>query len=156
MKKIFIIFLLVVIFAIKLPAYDTYVSATGSNVTGDGSLNKRSEHNTYRLRFTQGIKQLNYLKWKADAFKLRSSIHKIKSGYTGKSDVFQTNSSNTFILEDTPFNLVLKDLNELGLAIWFMDDGSKDRISSNNFSEIENNQLKEMLFNKFKIHLLLN
>ena len=118
---------------------------------GDGSLNKRSKYNTYRLKFTQGIKQLNYLKWKADAFKLRSSIHEIKSGYTGKCNVFQTNSSNTFILEDTPFNLVLKDLNELGLAIWFMDDGSKDRISSNNFSEIENNQLKEMLFNKFKI-----
>ena len=111
---------------------------------GDGSLNKRSKYNTYRLKFTQGIKQLNYLKWKADAFKL-------KSWYTGKCNVFQTNSSNTFILEDTPFNLVLKDLNELGLAIWFMDDGSKDRISSNNFSEIENNQLKEMLFNKFKI-----
>lgn len=32
-----------------------------------------------------------------------------------------------------------------------MDDGSKDRINSNNFSEVENNQLKEMLFNRFKI-----
>ena len=119
---------------------------------GDGSLQKQSKFNTYRLNFTQGVKQLNYLKWKTDSFNLTNSIKPIKSGYTGKEDVYQSNYSPTFILDDAPFNLVLRDLDSLGLAIWFMDDGSKDRINSNNFSKEENEQLRDMLIRRFNLH----
>ena len=118
---------------------------------GDGCLQKQSIYNTYRLNFTQGIKQLDYLKWKTDAFNLTNSIKTIKSGYTNKENIFQSKYSPTFILEDTPFNLALKDLNPLGLAIWFMDDGSRYKINSNSFTKEENELLCKMLKDNFSI-----
>lgn len=118
---------------------------------GDGCLQKQSKYNTYRLNFTQGVKQLEYLKWKTNAFNLTNSIKPIKSGYTKKENIYQSTYSPTFILEDTPFNLVLKDLSPLGLAIWFMDDGSRYKINSNKFTEEENNLLCKMLKDKFNI-----
>ena len=129
---------------------------------GDGYLTKQSKLNTYRLKLTQGEKQLNYLKWKANSLTNNLKLTKIKSGYTGKLSIYQANASPTFILDDSPFELVLKNLDTLGLAIWLMDDGSvqfdskkKNRyltIHSNNFSEEENIKLALMLSSKFGLN----
>lgn len=129
---------------------DQYQIVLGSYL-GDGHLDKRSKFNTYRIKLTQGEKQLNYLRWKASCLQLEDTIHPIKSGYTGKSNVYQTAYSKTFVLPDSLFDLVIKDLNPLGLAIWFMDDGSKYKINSNNFTKEENEQLSSMLLERFGI-----
>jgi len=119
---------------------------------GDGSLSKRSDFNTYRLNFTQGVKQLNYLKWKNGLFDTLA-IKNIKSGYTGEMSIYQTNSSKTFILDNDPFTEVLNKLDLRGLAIWIMDDGSYQNnrvaIHSNAFTEYQNEQLRDMIITRF-------
>ena len=121
---------------------------------GDGYLDKRSKFNTYRLSFTQGEKQEEYFKSKLSAFNL--DYHTIKSGYTGKLNILHSDNTNTFILEDNPFELVLQNIDPLGLAIWYQDDGSLQhgthvRIYSESFMYQQNIQLSEMLYNRFGI-----
>ncbi|MGL5189262.1 MAG: hypothetical protein ACRC7S_06360, partial [Cetobacterium sp.] len=120
---------------------------------GDGCVDKRSEYNTYRIRFTQGYKQLGYLKMKAEVFNI-DKIVEMKSGYTGRKDVYQTNSSSTFITNDNMWNMV-SQMDARALAIWYMDDGSYVDgyccIHSNNFSYDENLELAIMLYLKFGI-----
>ena len=121
---------------------------------GDGYLDKRSKFNTYRLSFTQGKKQEEYFKSKISAFNL--DYHIIKSGYTNKLNILHSDNTNTFILEDNPFELVLKNIDPLGLAIWYQDDGSLQqgryvRIYSESFTYQQNIQLSEMLYNRFGI-----
>lgn len=131
---------------------DQYQVVLGSFL-GDGSLEKRSEFNTYRLKFTQGVKQKQYLEDKAAIFNI-SNIGNIESGYTGEKSIY-TAQSNTFVLEK-PIWRCLKDLDVLGLAIWYMDDGSlSDRnivtIHSNAFNEVECITLKNLLWNNFNL-----
>lgn len=92
---------------------------------GDGHIDKRSIYPTYRISFTHGIKQLNYLKTKSECFGIdNDKIKVIKSGYTNRKDIFQSNNSKTFILDEDINLLILNRFNEKALAIWFMDDGS--------------------------------
>lgn len=120
---------------------------------GDGCVNKRSDYNTYRIGFTQGYKQLGYLKMKADVFNI-DKIKEIESGYTGRKDVYQTNSSKTFITNDNMWNMV-SQMDARALAIWYMDDGSYVNgyctIHSNNFSYYQNLDLAILLYMKFGI-----
>ncbi len=124
---------------------------------GDGCLQKQSNYNTYRLSFTQSDAQLNYMKWKTDAFNLTNTLRKGKSGYTGKHNIWQSNTSPTFILKDNPFNLVLKDITALGLAIWIMDDGASTykgksiQISTGNLTLQQVTLIMSMLQNKFNL-----
>lgn len=117
---------------------------------GDGGLRQQSKYNTYRINFTQKEEHYAYLKYKADCLNI-NTIKTIKSGYTGKYSIKQSNYSKVFILEDNPFNLVLNKLDALGLAIWFMDDGSNRTIHTEGFTYEENIQLQELLSKRFQI-----
>ena len=132
---------------------DQYQICLGSYL-GDGHLDKRSNYNTYRLNFTQGNKQKSYFKSKLSAFNLK--YHTIKSGYTDKLSILHSDYTNTFILNDNPFELALQDINPIGLAIWYQDDGSLQhgthvRIYSEAFTYQQNIQLVDMLYNRFGI-----
>lgn len=123
---------------------------------GDGGLAQCSEFNTYRLNFTQGEKQLDYLLDKLKCFSLPKP-RLTKSGYTGKFSIYQSNYTSTFVLEDNPFNLVISKIDARGLAIWLMDDGSYCSrsqtiiIHSNNLTKEQNIELANLLNSKFGI-----
>jgi hypothetical protein len=132
---------------------DQYQIVLGSYL-GDGSLDKRSEFNTYRLRLTHGISQLDYLTDKAAHLNIEN-IGNIKSGYTGLRDVY-TAQSKTFILDNSIWEC-LHDLDALGLAIWYMDDGSisKDRrviLHTNAFNHAECTMLADILYSNFGLY----
>ena len=135
---------------------DQYQICLGSYL-GDGHIDCRSKFFTYRLNFTNGIKQQEYFMSKIAAFNL--SYHTIKSGYTQESSILQTNHTPVFALNDSIFNCVLSDISPMGLAIWYQDDGSLHggypTISTCAFSTAENNMLIDMLKQRFDIDAIL-
>lgn len=120
---------------------------------GDGSLDKRSKYNTYTIKFTHGIKQIEYLKFKCDIFNIKK-ITNIKSGYTKKKNIYQSNRSKTFIIEK-PMWEYIEDIDARGLAIWYMDDGSISNdsimIHSNDFNFDEHLIMQRILKTNFDI-----
>lgn len=105
---------------------DQYQIMLGSFL-GDGNL-KKSLKNRYRLRFTHGLKQEEYCRWKADM--LDAKVYSKKpSGYANKPSLF---ASTKFLGIDKPLpnkkdtcpQWILDEIDARGLAIWFMDDGS--------------------------------
>jgi hypothetical protein len=124
---------------------------------GDGHLDKRSKYNTYRISFTQGEKQLNYMKMKADCFKIKG-IKNIKSGYTGKMNIYQSNPSKTFAIRKNIWDL-MDNIDSRGLAIWYMDDGSISTretsfditIHCNNLTYEQAVYMQNLLYTKFNI-----
>lgn len=115
---------------------------------GDGSLQKVSNNDyEFRIKFTQGENQLNYLKFKQQMLCCKEP-YILRSGYTNKDNIYTTNSK-VFLL---PYNSKMEFINHLdlrGLAILYMDDGSKlskydysgTHISCNTFNLDETNAL---------------
>ncbi|MGL5458929.1 MAG: UvrD-helicase domain-containing protein [Cetobacterium sp.] len=140
----------------KYKLNDDQLSVFLGSYLGDGHADKRSEFNSYRLKFTQGKAQLDYLKMKSEMFNMKK-ITEIKSGYTGRMDVYQSDYSNTFILDYDVWDLIKSRFDEKALAIWFMDDGSYSKsrkdsmIHCNNLSDLESDIMKNILESKFDI-----
>ena len=129
---------------------------------GDGNISK-TKKNRYRLRIRHGEKQKEYCEWKANMFEIEKLNSIEKNGYSQKKAyVFQT---KIFDLEyelpkdskNVP-NWLLDKLDERGIAIWYMDDGSilkkklKDGSISNYISIHSNNfeyKTQEKLVKKF-------
>lgn len=132
---------------------DQYQICLGSYL-GDGHISYESKFYTYRLQFTQGLKQRDYFLSKIAAFNLK--YRTIKSGYTGKSTILSTSPTPVFALKDDIYNCVLSDISSLGLAIWYQDDGTLyhgkyARICTGSFSEEQDSLLVNMLKTKFDI-----
>lgn len=104
---------------------------------GDGHLQKIGQ-NKYRLSVIHGIKQKDYCSIKANLFQSKTKYLK-DSGFSKKEAIsFRT---KTFYLNgDLPQTKthcpqwVLDKLDERGLAIWFMDDGSRNNKNTFVFS----------------------
>ena len=132
---------------------DQYQLCLGSYL-GDGCLCKQSKFFTYRLNFTQGIKQQDYFMSKISAFNL--NYHIGKSGYTGESTILSSNPTPTFALNNDIFDCVLSDISPMGLAIWYQDDGSLNLgkypvICTGSFSYEQTSKLTIMLMDRFGI-----
>ena len=110
---------------------------------GDGHISI-TKKNRYRLQFTHGAKQKEYCLWKAHMFGIKKISYIEKNGYSQKPayrfatkifDLEDKITKNTKIVSDW----LLNKLDERGIAIWFMDDGSltakrnSASIHSNNF-----------------------
>lgn len=100
------------------------------SILADGSL--RMESANCRLALCQGEKQLNYLKWKVSSLGnlITADIREEKSGYCDNkiyqvSTVIHPELNKYNVEEKEHVKLILKDLDALGVAIWFMDDGSR-------------------------------
>lgn len=100
------------------------------SILGDGSL--RAETDNCRLSITQGEKQLNYLKWKVDLLGnlITGKIREGKSGYCNNKvyaiSTRITPELNVYDCDElTQIKQVVSELDDLGVAIWYMDDGSK-------------------------------
>ena len=141
--------------AAKLLNEDQLQVVLGSYL-GDGSLIQENKQvNCFSLKLTHGVAQLSYLQWKMQAFP-NLSTRLLKSGYTGELSIYQTSQVPNFILDTEPFKLVISKINQLGLSIWAMDDGtlSKDgrfTLCSNAFSYEQNTELALMLETRFNI-----
>lgn len=118
-------------------------------ILGDGhlELRKKSKAKNARLKFGHSIKQLEYLKEKIRLSKVlwNSTINKtnIKAEISSISHPLLTKYYRLFYKNGKKILPNIK-LNPLGLAILFMDDGSRDKttnslyISLCNFTEEEN------------------
>jgi len=129
---------------------------------GDGNVDI-TKKNRYRLRIIHCKKQKEYCEWKANMFGIAELKYIEKNGYSQKPAYnFQT---KIFDLEDeVPKDTknvpdwLLDKLDERGIAIWYMDDGSinkhklKDGSISNYISIHSNNfdyEIQEKFVKKF-------
>jgi hypothetical protein len=126
---------------------------------GDGFLMKTTRG--YCLRIHQGIKQKDYVEWKYDIMK---DLVNTPPKFCGRGYYFRTVSNPEFDWywksfydvrkKKVPDN-ISKLLTPLGLAVWIMDDGSRDkgcvRISTHSFDYSEQLKLQEALKNRFGI-----
>lgn len=122
---------------------DQYQVFLGS-LLGDGHLD-HIPSGRYRLSVTHGMKQREYCQWKAGMF--GAQLQQFVGGYKNDIEVrFATRVIDLPVDKIYPQNKtycpqwVLDDLDERGLAIWHMDDGSlapcgSIRLSTHSFDE---------------------
>lgn len=146
------------------------------SLMGDARLECRSKSirakHTARLRIHQSDKQKDYVFWKYQILKslvirgprFTKVWHDKKRNKNHYSWYFHTISSETLGLfhrffyrngiKIVPIEL-LKELNPLGLAIWYMDDGSNNggsiTLNTHCFSEQEQIVIQDLLKNKFGV-----
>ena len=129
---------------------------------GDGHI-AITKKNRYRLQFTHGEKQKEYCEWKANMFGIDELTYIEKNGYSQKPayrfatkifDLENEITKNTKIVPDW----LLDKLDERGIAVWYMDDGSdqkrenKDGVIKNLISIHSNNfdyEIQEKFVKKF-------
>ena len=136
-----------------------------ASLLGDGYLVKTTRG--YAFRVNHGPAQKDYVDWKYEILKdLVNSPPK----FAEKCYYFRTVSHSFFghLKEQfyngkkkvVPYKLVENQMNPFILAVWIMDDGSKDgkqlRINSQSFSKDENLFLRDVLQAKFGINATLN
>ena len=126
---------------------------------GDGFLMETTRG--YCLRIHQGIKQKEYVEWK---YNVMENLVNTLPKFCGRGYYFRTVSNPEFnwyrkIFYDGRKKRVPEDIRDLltplGLAVWIMDDGSRDkgcvRISTHNFNYSDQLKLQETLKTKFGI-----
>jgi len=126
---------------------------------GDGYLMPTTRG--YCLRIHQGIEQKAYVEWKYNIIK---DLVNTPPRFCGRGYYFRTVSNPDFDEYRQMFyegekkkvpNNISNLLTPLGLAVWIMDDGSKDkgcvRISTHNFTYSEQLKLQKTLKAKFGI-----
>ena len=147
------------------------------SLLGDGCIhNKSFENSGVWLSIHHCAKQKEYLEWKARFFEGISSIYEAvryddrfkNPEYTDY--VLQTRSilelvpyrENWYKPEKRIFKEDLYKLDALGLAIWYMDDGSKCKpyggalLCTNCFIQEELEMMKDMLKTNFDLNVTLN
>jgi hypothetical protein len=139
-----------------IPFQKEFIAGT---LLGDGCLLQTTRG--YCLRIHQGIKQKDYVEWKYNIMKNLVNTHPklCQRGY-----YFRTVSNPVFdeyrqIFYEEKRKKVPENienlLTPLGLAVWIMDDGSRDkgcvRISTHSFSYSDQLKLQETLKAKFGI-----
>lgn len=120
--------------------------------------------NRYRLRICHGEKQKEYCKWKSSMFKIQKLRYVEKNGYS--STPLHYFSTKIFDLKyNIPSNTshcpqwMLDKIDERGLCIWFLDDGSCSKsnatLSTHSFNLDSNKRMINMFKNKFNIEATL-
>jgi hypothetical protein len=144
-------------------------------ILGDAGLHKVSKE-AY-IKFEQGYKQKEFIEDLYNKFRLYTFMESIGTRYNKNTDIiksywFKTYSYKTFTeLWDLFYNkdnlnkgkiikpnLIINELNGLGLTYWIMSDGSlqKDKktliFHTQNYTEEMNNILSKELNYKFNLH----
>jgi len=140
------------------------------SLLGDGHLRIVKGRKNAFLEVHHSWKQKKYIEWK---FKILKNICKrgIKRSKDGKRYKFFTCQHKWLTVLYFKFyrkgkkqvnkEILLKNLDELGLAVWYMDDGSKCRdtdiyLNTQYFSLKDQLKLLEVLRKKFKIEARVN
>ena len=129
---------------------------------GDGSL-QITNKNRFRLKMIHGKNQKDYLYWKAFMFGIQNITYIEKNGYSQKEAYSFCTKCFDLESNSTLMSTIISNIDERGIAIWFMDDGSVSKhilknktivyyaiIHSNNFT-YEKHLLFLDLFLKFNI-----
>lgn len=142
----------------KLIPNDDQLQVIYGTSLGDGNLIKGNNYE-YRLRITQGQKQYEYFKFKKDL--LQCNYEYISNGgYEAHTEIYTTTTRQFLMLVKNKIEIIDK-LDERGLAILYMDDGSCTQknpystihISCNSFSEEETDHLIKK-FKEFDIDVI--
>lgn len=141
---------------------------------GDGHLESRDNGRTYRLKVEHSLEQEDYVNWLHQEFKeWVGSKPYYKKRFNGQESVgFTTYSHGVFRFYGQQFypngkkvipQMINKIFTSIGLAIWFMDDGSfKSKkyktyiIHSLGYKKRELEKIKELFKNKFDIDISLH
>ena len=133
---------------------------------GDGCIQK-TKSNKYRLRIIHCKNQKDYCLWKANMFGI-DKLNYIEKNVYSQKEAYSFNTKCFDLIDEINDNkivpeILLNNINEKGLAIWFMDDGSiikKElknktisyfaKISSNNF-DYANHLILVRIFEKWNI-----
>ncbi|MCZ2224540.1 MAG: hypothetical protein LC122_13025 [Chitinophagales bacterium] len=145
---------------------DNQKSLIVGTLLGDGSLIKNKNRKFPYLKVSHCEKQKDYLIWKKDILGELVNSVSCYNDKRGNSIMHSFNSLSSKEFIDT-YNLfydnnkkviredLINHLNEFGIAVWFMDDGSSQksssRFSTEGFSVEENKILQKILKNKFDI-----
>jgi|SRR3989344_350837 len=142
---------------------------------GDGHLETQNGGKTYRLKVEHSESQRDYTEWLFQLFlplceqiTLYRKVKKNGKAYVG----FRTRSSGIFRFYAQQFyrgrkkempRIIRKLLSETGIAIWFLDDGSKKStrhktyiVHSLGFSRKELMKMQKVLQEKFNINVSLH
>jgi hypothetical protein len=137
------------------------------SILGDGYLTKNGT-NCY-FQETHSLKQKEYLKWKQNYIKPSKITNRVINNYkigkqyksirlTTPNDEFFTEMQSIFYKNNKKIvpKEILNQINDLGLTVWFLDDGHVApysdliNISTDGFSFNENDLIKSTLENKWK------
>ncbi len=114
------------------------------SLLGDGSINKNpGPRGNARVRFCQGVEQSAYLEWKYCQLKrwvLSPPTAPYPTGYDGMVSAFSTISHPVFTelwhliypvhrkkKQKRILDALIEQLDDLALAVWFMDDGGSQK-----------------------------
>jgi predicted transcriptional regulator len=145
---------------------------------GDASMTKYSRKSNARLSFAHSLKQQNYCLWKYKKLqrfcskpRFDSNLDKRTNKVYDRIDVVTKANPLFTKYYDMFYKTVdgkktkylnidlLQELEPLGLAVWFMDDGYKHSnsisIATNCFAHSELEQLVIILKNKFNLHFTI-
>lgn len=156
----------------KLKLNETQREIVIGLMLGDGHLETQNNGRTYRLKVEQSMKKKDYVFWLYEHFKnfvltKPQTKEKTRNGTGTKNIWFSTVSHGTFRFYAQQFYkngkkivppMVDKLLTPLGIAVWFMDDGSiKSKchkakiINTQCFTKDEIMLLIKALENKFRM-----
>jgi len=133
---------------------------------GDGHI-RILKSGRYRMTITHCKNQEQYCSWKASIFGI-NELYKIKeNGYSKKPAVSFTTKffdmEKNFLEKKTDCpDWIMNEIDERGLAIWYMDDGNLNKygneikIYTNSFSCECVSKLINMLYSKFNIQAILS
>lgn len=125
----------------------------------------KEQYGNPMIYFNHGIGQRQYADWKANLLQKFLPIvpTNVISGYTNKPIVGYRSSHVALLKPWGNFRSCFFNLDHieaLGLAIWFMDDGSMSsggfRLHTESFTIEQQIQLKEILFSKFDITVTIS
>lgn len=109
-----------------------------------------------RMRLVHGEKQYNYLSWKKAILSnltTQNNFNINKSGYQPNNKKYCFSTNKLIYLSEFSLDYCLKKLDILGLAIWFMDDGSlcnkNYSLSTCSFTLLENQLIQKTFKDKF-------
>lgn len=136
------------------------------SVLGDGYLTKTTRG--YALRINHSIKQKEYVDWKYDI--LKNIVNGKPAWYKNKSYYFRTVTHDYFSVlhklfyhnnaKKVPERFLGDGIDIICLAVWIMDDGSRDgkqlRLNTQSFSRKDNEILSHILCAKLRIKTTLN
>ena len=151
---------------------DDQLQVVYGSYLGDGHISITTKKR-YRLKIIHCEKQEEYCKWKAKMFNIQNVKYIQENGYSKKpayqfsTKIFDLNNELTKNTKNVP-QWLLNKIDERGIAIWYMDDGSiqkrenKDGSKSINISLHSNNfdyvthQKFEKKFSVYGINCTIN
>lgn len=136
---------------LKIPNQDQIDFILGSLV-GDGSLDTtRKTINANRLRFIQGEKQKEYLRWKAMLLDREDKIQMIEHNGYAQKQAYRFCSEVMYLKDDMMTKkYAIKNLSLKSLAVIYMDDGSLslDQNQATIYSVAESEELTSLFVSK--------